>query len=344
MKKFLVKSLIFTLLVILVSIASTWLPDKANEGNLLYATLDKHQLLEETAGPRLIFVGGSNLLFGLDSEKISQTFKMPVINAGTHAGVGFRYMMEDVKPFIHQGDIIVLVPEYAHFYQKSPSTYDGQDELLTVVFDVFPEGKFLMSMDHWGHTYKNIPKYVGNKYYAAIKYAFKPKKRKGKFKAYMRDAFNEYGDVVGHLAMDPQDVPVVPENDYEADSRVIDDMNAFQEFAKAQGADVFVLPTCYHASSYDNSIKTIEHIEHAFEQELNIPYLSTGLRYRMEDALFFDSAEHLHTSGRTQRTEMVIEDLGRGVQVLSAVQLTAGPVAQDEGAEESLDPDPSQLD
>ena len=82
----------------------------------LQAYNKKCQLLEDTPSPRIIFVGGSNLAFGLDSQRIKDSLNINVINYGLHAGIGLKYMIDDISTYARKGDIIVFAPEYEHFY------------------------------------------------------------------------------------------------------------------------------------------------------------------------------------------------------------------------------------
>lgn len=63
----------------------------------LQAYNKKCQLLEDTPSPRIIFVGGSNLAFGLDSQRIKDSLNINVINYGLHAGIGLKYMIDDIS-------------------------------------------------------------------------------------------------------------------------------------------------------------------------------------------------------------------------------------------------------
>ena len=78
----------------------------------LQAYNKKCQLLEDTPSPRIIFVGGSNLAFGLDSQRIKDSLNINVINYGLHAGIGLKYMIDDISTYARKGDIIVFAPEY----------------------------------------------------------------------------------------------------------------------------------------------------------------------------------------------------------------------------------------
>ena len=39
-----------------------------------------------------------------------------MINYGLHAGIGLKYMIDDISTYARKGDIIVFAPEYEHFY------------------------------------------------------------------------------------------------------------------------------------------------------------------------------------------------------------------------------------
>lgn len=309
MKLFLQKIGLFLALVVAAFVVATWLPDLGNRGNMLYSLIDKHERLDSIAGPRLIFVGGSNLLFGLDSRRVEEELGMPVVNLGMHAGAGLRFMLNHTDNLVREGDVVVLSPEYAHFYERSPSTYDGQDELLTMVLDVYPAARQDLSLAHWLSLYRYFPNYVGNKYFNFFRFVLKPKTRKGKFQVYMRDQLNPWGDVVGHLQVKNQPFPAVGEEQFEVDSRVLQHLNRYAEALREQGAQVYLTPTAFQASSYQNTQATVEAIAQAWKENIDIEVLGTPWRYRFPDDMCWDSPEHLNHYGRELRTRYLIEDL-----------------------------------
>jgi hypothetical protein len=63
-------------------------------------------------GHRLIIVGGSNALFGIDGELIERKLHVPTVNYGLHAGLPFRYMLHRVSKKMQPGDTVLLDPEY----------------------------------------------------------------------------------------------------------------------------------------------------------------------------------------------------------------------------------------
>ena len=67
MKRFIKKAAIFSIIIILsLIIFPTILPK--NETNIMHSIEDKHFRLLSSSRSKLVFIGGSNLLYGLDSE------------------------------------------------------------------------------------------------------------------------------------------------------------------------------------------------------------------------------------------------------------------------------------
>lgn len=58
---------------------------------------DKVDRLESLNEPKIVLIGNSNLAFGIDSEKIEQEMKMPVVNMGLHGAIGNAFHEEMAK-------------------------------------------------------------------------------------------------------------------------------------------------------------------------------------------------------------------------------------------------------
>src|SRR5689334_19595590 len=62
--------------------------------------------------PKLLLVGGSATLFGVQAELIEKTLHYPTVNLGTHASLGLPYMCHLTKQAAKPGDTVVLAFEY----------------------------------------------------------------------------------------------------------------------------------------------------------------------------------------------------------------------------------------
>jgi hypothetical protein len=72
----------------------------------------RSRLIEKKDQPRVILLGGSGIFFGVDSPLLEKQLGLPVINGGTHAGIGLNATLNLFLPNIQKGDQIILITEY----------------------------------------------------------------------------------------------------------------------------------------------------------------------------------------------------------------------------------------
>jgi len=143
----------------------------------------------------VVLLGGSNVAFGYDSGLLADSIGMPVVNAGLHASVGLKYIIDDCFPRLKRGDILVLSPEYGHFFGKMAY---GEVPMADLVY---LSGFRLAGKLNWRQWYSlidNTPKYLRTK----LEYAFLNSLPMAKDSVYSLSAFNKYGDVVAHWKND----------------------------------------------------------------------------------------------------------------------------------------------
>lgn len=86
----------------------------------VYDAYEKKQLISERIKEKkIILLAGSNILFGVDSQAISEEFNIPVLNYGVNAGIELPYTLEAAKKVIHPGDMVLMPLEYPMY------SYDG---------------------------------------------------------------------------------------------------------------------------------------------------------------------------------------------------------------------------
>src|SRR5512134_3334134 len=78
--------------------------------------IDKRVMLDATPAPRVILVGGSNLMFGVDSALLEQSLGVPVVNMGIFGGLGLLAPLDVILPHVQPADTVVLVPEYTMLF------------------------------------------------------------------------------------------------------------------------------------------------------------------------------------------------------------------------------------
>ncbi len=267
------------------------------------AWLDKLARLKETMGRprRLILIGGSNLAFSMNSERIESETGMTVINTGFNAGMGLGYALASVEPFIQDGDTVALLPEYGQF-----SGWNGNFNRIAVMIDVERKPPSLL----WRRGMYGLPSQFAE-YIRWKSFSFFRRREVFSDAVLRRSGFNKYGDFVGHLGK-----PALPfKASHAADLEKLD-MNIFRALSRffnevrdAHNSVSFVLSyPSFEQESFDNQREWINLIARHLK-EMDIAVISVPEDYRFDRALFYDSAYHLNAEGRELRTERFIRDL-----------------------------------
>ncbi|MBV6479711.1 MAG: hypothetical protein HGGPFJEG_02503 [Ignavibacteria bacterium] len=282
--------------------------------NYLASIIDKNNLLKNTVSPRIIFVGASNLAFGIDSERMEKEFGMPVINMGIHGNLGLALLLNNVKKYLRKDDIVILATEY----------YLGEFDFNTVNYTVkiFPEaGDYVdYGLDYYkqrvNYTFNELQLYrkkIQNKIFGK-KLNLKELKMNTEndlnlfdTSLYARNKFNSNGDVISHLTKEkPKEIKgrvLLEKKDYDY---YISMLNDFQEYAASIGAKVYYSFPCYPESEVVKYKKVISEYEDDLRKNLKIEIINTPSDLVYPDSLFFDTVYHLNKDGRQKRTDYTI--------------------------------------
>lgn len=266
---------------------------------LLNSKIVKDSLMEYTPSPRIIFIGGSNLIYGLNSNMIKDTLDVNPINAGSLVSVGLIFMIDNSLPFIKPNDIVVMAPEYEHFFGKY--AYGGND-LFRLLMDVDRSSFSQLRKKHWPNLIKPIPTYFISKF--DPKYYFNIDKNA----VSTMSIFNEFGDSNGHWGLENQDFPLIAPFKSEFNPSVIEEIRLFDEKLKNIGATFFVTFPVIQSSSFDLIKDEVAVVEAALRNS-DINVLGSSERYIVPDSLMFNSPYHPNKVGVDQRTKLFLEDL-----------------------------------
>jgi hypothetical protein len=276
--------------------------------NYLAAAIDKHRLLYSTESPKIVLVGGSNLAFSVDSRKIEESIGLPVVNMGLHADVGLRFMLNEVEPALGSGDIVVIFPEYEHFYQIS---VDGLPRELGSVIKFCPECISGIRMP--GQVFNMIAGFLQMSEGDILRSIKAPEKPE---KIYFRQGFNEWGDLVSHLKKTDKLAP----NNHVYDIRIIspnsaiDSLNSFYRSQKAADARIFFMFPAIPMDEYNAQEEKFLAFYDFLASELEIPVIGTPQDFIYPEEFFYDTVYHMNRVGRDARTDRIIELLSSALQ------------------------------
>lgn len=290
-----------------LSCAAAFAALPVNEDGFLAAVADKHALIRATPGPRIVVVGGSNAAFGVDSRCVAEHFGRPTINMGLHAGLGLRYMLGEVKPYVTRGDVIVVSPEYAQFY----GMLDGEVTLPDMTA-IYPRAFASYSSVGQALTVsRSFSDHVSGRV-ALLGARLKGQPAAIQDPVYFRRGFNRQGDLESHLGRPAQDISTLllaaADADTSAfDERAIEELNRFQRFARERGATaVLVLPRIPDAH-YRRQAGVIDFAYRRLRAESGMPVTARLSSTVLPVSSFYDTPYHLTAEGRARNTEAIID-------------------------------------
>ena len=168
------------------------------------ATLDKHHRLDSLPSPKLVFVGGSNLAYGLDSERVERAFGMPVVNMGMNAYFGLRFLLDEVIPSLKARDVLVLSLEAEMFrVQDQFNAADGRNTDLLMMVKTRPASLAYVPWPLRRRILEAIPEAVQLKtvrILGDLLHGGRAPKLLDKIES--RAGFNAHGDLISHIGVE----------------------------------------------------------------------------------------------------------------------------------------------
>lgn len=265
----------------------------------------KEKILSEREPPRIIFQGGSNVCLGINSEEAEDSMQMPALNIALEVGLGMRLMLSEVSDYCRKGDILVLSPEYHHFYGVA----NGKSETLATLTVMYPEITKYFNAKQMIRVVRGLPKAcqaVGGALMQVVEDAVN---NSSDHYSYSSQSFNSHGDEVRHWTYPPDNFEIKSEPMPEPF-----DEEYFVEFCEtidsleARGIDVKIIPPSLYDKYYEEQKDKMQYVAERlrkaghpfeFEQELSI--------YGRED--MFDTPYHLSKSGIDKRMKIIIDML-----------------------------------
>lgn len=308
MRRFLVKTALFAVLQLGIFAALAMAYRQYEHDRYLAATADKHARADRVTSPRIVFIGGSNLAFGLDSSAVRDRLGREPINAALHAGLGLEFILSEALDYLRPGDVAVVSLEFELFL---PPQWDGHRIPLLAEMLLFhpasvrhlplggaPElldGGFLLPRllvrSAWRQCCGAPPK-------------IEP--------PYQRSAFNGFGDVVAHHALPPAvlkepDRPLrVTRSDLQGPMARL---NEFHARCRARHVDAYLVFPPIPATNWQRSADALREIETACRRSLTLPLLNTVADAAWPREAFFDTTYHLTGAAITQRTADLLDRL-----------------------------------
>lgn len=323
MRSFIKHTILFSLILFIFLNLLTFALQSSN--SFLSGVKIKHDLLEKSNDKRIILIGGSGVGSSIDSRLINQETGYNPVNMGVWGQFGLRYILEEVKADIKEGDIILLIPEYGFYY----IFLDGWRALNELIY-VYPESlTHLTSINQIKIIMSTYPRFIRQKIKALPAYLINKidnmkilqlvenseamNVRGEKKKSY--DLQN--GDYIA--ALDILTSPTLHSEGLFPDffkmknvrfqNEAMDVLNDFTVYANNKGAKVYYsYPTIpnYHFEKHKEMINEVRNV---IDYKLKVPFINTPISEKQPINDFTDSIYHLNRNGREARTRRLIDQL-----------------------------------
>ena len=265
----------------------------------------KEKLLLEVPQPRIIFQGGSNVAYGILSEAVEDSIHIHTLNIALHAGLGMRLMLSMASEYCREGDVLVLSPEYEHFFGWAY----GNNETMAMLIMLYPKIAKHYNFRQMINAANGIPEafqILRNEFCFAIKAII------GKsydYNRYKSQFFNSHGDDVFHMSQAQNSCKIVVTPFKEKfDEEYFDEFCATIDTLKNRGVNVLIIPPTVYDKVYEVEKDNMHFIAdklreagHPFEfnQELSI--------YEIAD--MYNTQHHVNKTGAKKRMKLIIEFL-----------------------------------
>lgn len=302
MKKFVLNITIISTIYVIINLVLFLAVPKDDNGYLCEYN-HKIRLLETTSQPRMIFIGGSNVAFDMNSQTMSDSMHMNVVNMGLQAGIGIRFPLEDCLSYIKEGDIVIMQFEYANFFNGG----NGEKETFPA-FMIATDWRNFNKLNYHQilNIIKGIPKIGSTNLHRLISGNMNSPSESIGF-SYVKSGFNKYGDEVSHLNYPGKTyVSSGKHNDKKIDSSFIEWLSYIISRYEEAGAQVIMMPPACVKSFFNDYYNP--NIADALKK-INKPYIISPESMTINDSMCFNTGYHLNKDGVVQNTDIIIKIL-----------------------------------
>ena len=277
-------------------------PQNSHENDFTAAIVDKYDLLNETAGKKIVFVGGSSLPFGLKCELIQTELpEYTPVDFGLYAALGTVVMMDLSLSGISEGDIVILAPE------TDPQLYS----------DFFTPRMFRTAIGDRTDLLSSLStgrrKEAANAYYPVLYDRLRQRNNKTvpDTELYARSSFNDYGDISfprsrNRMSGGFDDSNVVSLSAL-LDGGFVDEVNAYAKKVREKGATLLFWFPPINDAAVRFSDKEAKRFMSRLKDELDCEVIGDVRDTVYDFGYFYDTNYHLNDNGALLHTANAVK-------------------------------------
>lgn len=307
MKRFALRVFMF-FIIVCVAVALLFVVFPYDEDGFMREYPEKISKIDnDSREPAIIIIGGSNVAFGFNTEMIADSMSMPAYNCGLNAGLGLKFIIDDCIRYLRKGDVLVISPEYDHFFNNNA---EGGGSLAELFYMNPGYGYEVFDNDQKYEVIRNLPTFIESNIFTFFTDRF-VKRNSNDYKIYRKSAFNSYGDVVAHWIPDAKGIADdrVAKHILNADDAINTEYMAYLkgEIDKLEykGIRVLIIPPVIAKSQFEygrNTLHRLTECMHAY----GLNFICSPELMSYDNSLFYDSVYHLREKGAKLRSMQLI--------------------------------------
>lgn len=289
--------ILFTIVFLLLSVLIL-APFPANDSMSMYQ--QKHLICENIRGKKIIFVGGSGVFYSVDANLLEkQNTGYQTINMGLSAGLGLQFNLNEIKPYINPGDIVILIPEHSNF-QNGPQ---GSVATLLAINSV-PKLFKISSLEHLKYLFifyglEFIPAKCQNYINDVVLYITKSS-----------PLMSQHGDIITRTAVrDVSNMPMALDIKFDnASYKVsIDLLNEFNNYCINRKAHAVLSFPAIPTPQYEKNKPQLESLYMNLSKDIKMPILSRPEQFVYPVNFFDDTVYHMNMDHKSVNTLKLIK-------------------------------------
>ena len=275
------------------------------EGSMMGASHIKLDKLCATEGARVIIVGGSSAPYSVVCADVQAALGMPCVNMGCTAYLGLAYYLAQLRGNLHEGDIVILAPEYV-MYENGYSNsivWMAAENHANVLKKLPAEYLPGMMRGFWAYAKQKL---------TLLRTDGAPTRTAAQ--AYADAGFGEWGDItkprvnILEHKYNTQDCRTVSADTLAP--AVARDIRRFAAYARAQGASVYLTYAPFDALALQGGTAGVDALQARLQAECpDVPWLGRLADGVLDADYFYDTNNHLNSAGAALRTQRLIADL-----------------------------------
>lgn len=278
---------------------------------------------------KIIIIGGSNALFGINSEIIQRITGYPVLNLAMHAGLDMDYFYYKVKQHIKKEDIVVMPLEFTYYTQGDDTTNLFSNNMmswgrnylyqlsLTDFLKFFlvaePDRVLVGAMKQIETKGKNLEALTQKKVVDSLQEIWS--KEGEKWRGYSYKSLNHFGDVNVNLPVDNKTGSAYLNIDQNVSLHFLKVYTKIDRLVKENRGKLYLTyPVTMKTEKFDlstiESRLKVDNLERSLN-ELNIKLYCNPALFNLDVGYFFNTDYHPNMYGALVRSENLATCLNR---------------------------------